>query len=74
MRFWTFFIALVCLIGVVRGFAVNVDAHEEECFYDDVTLGARMGLTFQVAEGGFLDIDVTVLFYSVFIRPLYNYK
>ena len=37
-----------------------IDAHSEECFFDRVHAGTKMGLTFEVAEGGFLDIDVTI--------------
>ncbi len=37
-----------------------MDAHAEECFFDKVTKGTKMGLTFEVAEGGFLDIDVKI--------------
>jgi len=40
---------------------VNVDAHAEECFFDRVQNGTKLGLTFEVIEGGFLDIDVRVL-------------
>ena len=39
---------------------IVVDANAEECFFDRVTAGTKMSLTFEVAEGGFLDIDVTV--------------
>lgn len=39
---------------------MNVDAHAEECFFDRVNSGVKMGLTFEVVEGGFLDIDVRV--------------
>lgn len=48
------------LAGRAAGFAVNIDAHDEECFFEDTKTGTKLGLTFQVAEGGFLDIDVTV--------------
>jgi len=37
-----------------------VDAHAEECFFDKVQNGTKLGLTFEVIEGGFLDIDVRV--------------
>jgi hypothetical protein len=37
-----------------------VDAHAEECFFDKVKTGTKMGLMFEVAEGGFLDIDVRI--------------
>merc|ERR1719166_848421 len=39
---------------------VTVDAHAEECFFDKVKTGTKMGLMFEVAEGGFLDIDVRI--------------
>jgi len=39
---------------------VTVDAHAEECFFDRVKKGTKMGLMFEVAEGGFLDIDVRI--------------
>ena len=38
----------------------QVDAHAEECFFDKVKMGTKMGLMFEVAEGGFLDIDVRI--------------
>lgn len=48
------------LVGGVESYFVTVDAHAEECFYDQVTSGTKMGLTFEVVEGGFLDIDIGV--------------
>jgi len=51
---------LVGLIPFINCYFVNVDAHAEECFFDKVTAGTKMGLTFEVAEGGFLDIDVKI--------------
>ncbi|XP_015907820.1 transmembrane emp24 domain-containing protein 2 [Parasteatoda tepidariorum] len=50
----------ISLISCIKCYFVNVDAHAEECFYDKVTAGTKMGLTFEVAEGGFLDIDVKI--------------
>ena len=37
-----------------------MDAHSEECFFDKVKMGTKLGLMFEVAEGGFLDIDVRI--------------
>ncbi|EDQ92602.1 uncharacterized protein MONBRDRAFT_34870 [Monosiga brevicollis MX1] len=53
-------LALLALATSAHGFAVSVDAHEKQCFFEDVKSGTKMGLTFQVADGGFLDIDVTI--------------
>ncbi|XP_071181412.1 transmembrane emp24 domain-containing protein 2-like [Mytilus edulis] len=39
---------------------VNIDANAEECFFDKVTSGTKMSLMFEVAEGGFLDIDIKI--------------
>ena len=50
---------LCCLVSV-HGYFIAIDAHAEECFHDKVTSGTKMALTFEVAEGGFLDIDVKV--------------
>lgn len=53
-------ILLVLLMESANGYFITIDAHAEECFHDQVTSGTKMGLIFEVAEGGFLDIDVTV--------------
>lgn len=45
---------------LTRAYFINIDANEEQCFFDRVTAGTKMGLTFEVAEGGFLDIDFKV--------------
>ena len=47
---------------------VNIDAHAEECFFDKVTSGTKMSLMFEVAEGGFLDIDVKVSYLISFAQ------
>lgn len=43
-----------------QGYFITVDAHDEVCFHDRVSSGTKLGLTFEVVEGGFLDIDVKV--------------
>uniref|UniRef100_A0A4D5S6N6 Putative cargo transport protein n=1 Tax=Ixodes scapularis TaxID=6945 RepID=A0A4D5S6N6_IXOSC len=52
-------VVIVCL-SYARALFITVDAHAEECFHDTATSGTKMGLTFEVAEGGFLDIDVKI--------------
>ncbi|CAB0041077.1 unnamed protein product [Trichogramma brassicae] len=44
-----------------QSYFITVDAHSEECFFDNVEYGTKMGLTFEIAEGGFLDIDVRIV-------------
>lgn len=56
-------VSLLWLLPSTHGYFVNVDAHGEECFFDRVNSGMKMGLTFEVVEGGFLDIDVRVSSY-----------
>ncbi len=52
----------VALLPEARGYFAHIDAHAQECFFDRVSSGMKMGLTFEVVEGGFLDIDVKVYF------------
>jgi hypothetical protein len=54
---------LLALVAAVHGYAILIDAHAEECYYETARTGTKMSLTFQVAEGGFLDIDVSVSFF-----------
>jgi len=53
----------LCFFGLLvacRAYFVEIDAHKEECFHEKVTSGTKLGLTFEVAEGGFLDVDVRI--------------
>jgi len=45
----------------VLGYFIHLDANEEQCFFDRVPSGTKMSLMFEVAEGGFLDIDVKII-------------
>ena len=57
---WLAVLLVALVVCDVSGYFVVIDANAEECFFDRVTAGTKMSLTFEVAEGGFLDIDVTV--------------
>ncbi|XP_012289066.1 transmembrane emp24 domain-containing protein-like [Orussus abietinus] len=60
IRLVSFFL-IVCWSQCARAYFITVDAHAEECFFDKVEFGTKMGLTFEIAEGGFLDIDVKII-------------
>ncbi|KAB0401843.1 hypothetical protein E2I00_008770 [Balaenoptera physalus] len=48
------------LLATASGYFVSIDEHAEECFFERVTSGTKMGLIFEVAEGGFLDVVVEI--------------
>ena len=51
-------------------YLIEIDAHAEECFYDKVNANTKIGITFEVIEGGFYDIDV--LIYDPEGRPIHT--
>jgi hypothetical protein len=55
-------VALIVAVLLVGTYAINfeVPAGKELCFYEDLFKGTDVGLTYQVSQGGQLDIDVTV--------------
>lgn len=52
--------AFLLFVRCSHSYFMTIDAHGEECFHDKVQSGTKMGLIFEVAEGGFLDIDVKI--------------
>lgn len=62
---------LLTLLSTSHAYFVYIDAHAEECFYEKVVSGTKLSLIFEVAEGGFLDIDVKV-WVILPIEPLLN--
>lgn len=55
-----FLVCLSVLVGQSTQFFITIDAHSEECFFDRAVSGTKLGLMFEVVEGGFLDIDVKI--------------
>lgn len=55
-------ISIFSLFFIKNAFSyyVLIDANSEECFFERITSGTKLFLTFEVIEGGFLDIDVKV--------------
>ena len=60
-------VVLLALVSLAHGYFIHIDANEEQCFFDRVTSGTKLGLMFEVAEGGFLDIDVKVCLALAFL-------
>ena len=54
-------VLVIFFFSRAHSYFITVDAHAEECFFDKVKSGTKMGLMFEVAEGGFLDIDVRIV-------------
>ncbi|XP_076036214.1 transmembrane p24 trafficking protein CHOp24 [Oratosquilla oratoria] len=52
---------LLAVTHGVKGFFTTIDAHAEECFFEKVNAHTKLGLAFEVAEGGFLDIDIKIV-------------
>ncbi|XP_023943863.1 transmembrane emp24 domain-containing protein 2 [Bicyclus anynana] len=57
---WVISVILAVVISSINCYTITVDAHAEECFFENVEADTKMGLTFEIAEGGFLDIDVKI--------------
>eukprot|EP00123_Amoebidium_parasiticum_P022122 comp8039_c1_seq1/m.3543 comp8039_c1_seq1/g.3543 ORF comp8039_c1_seq1/g.3543 comp8039_c1_seq1/m.3543 type:complete len:200 (-) comp8039_c1_seq1:77-676(-) len=52
---------LLCAAGAhAISHMVTVDANDELCFFEELHAGQPLGVTYQVTEGGFLDIDVQI--------------
>uniref|UniRef100_F7AJ77 Transmembrane emp24 domain-containing protein 2-like n=1 Tax=Monodelphis domestica TaxID=13616 RepID=F7AJ77_MONDO len=47
-------------LHIASAFYVQIDARGEECFFEEGKRGTRMALSFEVVQGGFLDINVDV--------------
>ena len=61
------FLSLLSCLDFLHAYFVTIDAHSEECFHERVEKKAKMALIFEVAQGGFLDIDVTVCVHFDFV-------
>uniref|UniRef100_A0A2S2PJ02 Transmembrane emp24 domain-containing protein n=1 Tax=Schizaphis graminum TaxID=13262 RepID=A0A2S2PJ02_SCHGA len=57
----TQFLTLFSIFQQGLSYFLTVDAHAEECFFDKVEVGSKLGLMYEISEGGFLDIDVKII-------------
>ncbi|XP_030375533.1 transmembrane emp24 domain-containing protein 2 [Scaptodrosophila lebanonensis] len=60
MLFYLILWLLPLLPHTACGFTVTVDAHETVCFFDMAHVNDKLSISFEVMEGGFLDIAVRI--------------
>lgn len=51
---------LAIAIRQTEAYITTLDAHSEECFFEKAIASTKLGFTFEVIEGGFLDIDMSI--------------
>ncbi|KAG2195298.1 hypothetical protein INT46_009773 [Mucor plumbeus] len=51
------FVVSVYLLKTSLAMSIDIQPHENECFYEELDKGDKLSLTFQVGQGGNLDID-----------------
>lgn len=54
-------LSLFALLALTKAYFVTVQPRKEECFHDYVKNGDKINMMYEVAEGGFLDINVRVI-------------
>jgi len=60
VRSIAFLLAFLFLLPTAYLFTFDVDAHEEECFFEDLASAELLTVEYQVIKGGFLDVDVNI--------------
>lgn len=48
------------LLKFTEAYIITLDAHSEDCFFEKAIANTKLGFTFEVIEGGFYDIDVSI--------------
>jgi len=54
-------VSTFAILNVVHGYFVTVQPRKEECFHEYVKKDDKINMMYEVAEGGFLDIDVRII-------------
>uniref|UniRef100_A0A6G1SCB1 Transmembrane emp24 domain-containing protein n=1 Tax=Aceria tosichella TaxID=561515 RepID=A0A6G1SCB1_9ACAR len=52
--------ATFTLVQVTHCHLITIDPHQEECFHETLKKGTKIKFTFEVLDGGSLDIDLTI--------------
>lgn len=61
---------LTGLFSLISAHLIEVTAGKKECFFEDLHVNDKMTVTYQVAEGGYLDIDFWVSTCHIFLHPM----
>lgn len=51
---------LVAILQEARCHLITIDPHQEDCFHENLKKGTKIKFTFEVLDGGSLDIDLTI--------------
>lgn len=55
-------IIILCSTSCINGYVISIDGPtENECFHEVVSKKVKLGFSFEVIDGGFYDVDVTIL-------------
>ena len=65
--YFSCFLILTILTSFISAHLIEVAAGKKECFFEDLHLNDKMTVTYQVAEGGYLDIDFWVKTCYIFV-------
>uniref|UniRef100_A0A0N5A4U5 GOLD domain-containing protein n=1 Tax=Parastrongyloides trichosuri TaxID=131310 RepID=A0A0N5A4U5_PARTI len=61
LQLLTALLLIIYLPTSISGYFLHLDANEEQCFFERVEVNTKLGMMFEVAEGGFLDIDYRIV-------------
>ncbi len=59
--FLVFAFTFLSLIYLVAAHTIKLPAHVKECFFEDLHHDDKITITFQVGDGGHLDVDFWVI-------------
>ncbi|CAB4062471.1 TMED2 [Lepeophtheirus salmonis] len=66
-------VLLLLVVHESCAYYITVDAHAEECFFDRVKSGTKMGLMFEVAEGGRAGVEWEIYIRGPHMDGMYKY-
>lgn len=55
-----FILISLALASLVESHLITIDSQQEECFHEKLQKGTKIKFTFEVLDGGSLDVDLTI--------------